>query len=267
MIRDVLTMIAGRSSEYPLSLSYAIVHTTVDGLEAFYNYANKKKLINEALFIVYDGRADVIIDGEFVIVGGFTTDSGEGSKGYASVINSLWDLGCHSIREVRCGSALHRRLRTASLTHEDLDYLSGPLVERHGDSRDLLGTGWLHPWKPAHSISHFRLHESLLEVVIGNEDLSDVIFKAYRYLEHISRQKTNNSKANLAAWHNTKKGQSGGATVSEHILNALVALRNERAHSPASSPPNALELLLLDYAFKLHDEVDSDDSLQAPKTG
>ena len=163
---------SGSGSEYRPSLSYTIVRSTVDGLDTLYAYANKHKVIKQALIIVCGGWVDVILDNDFVIVGAFSNDSGEGSKGYASLVNTLFDLDCE-IREVRCSSALYSRLRAASLTSDDLEYMSGPSVEVSDDWRRLIGTTRLHTWKPSHLLNHFRLHPDLKDIVVGHEDPSE----------------------------------------------------------------------------------------------
>ena len=147
MMKNILAAMSGSGSEDLPSLSYTIVRSTVDGLETLYGYANRYKLIKHALIIVCGGWVDVILDNDFAIVGAFSNDSGEGSKGYASLVNTLFNLDCE-VREVRCSSALYSRLRAASLTTDDMEYMSGPSVEISNDWRDLIGTTRLHPWKP-----------------------------------------------------------------------------------------------------------------------
>ena len=256
-MKDMIAKITSRPPEMLPSLSYTIVCSTTDALDALYDYANRNAIVRDALIVVYDGWVDVILDNRLVIAGGFTNDSGEGSKGYTSLVNILWDLDC-SIREVRCGIDVHKRLRTASLRYSDLEYLSGPQAETIGAWRDLLASGRLHTWKPEHTINRFRLHKHLREMVVGREDLSDLIFKAYRHLEHASRAKVVGHSGNLASWHTAAKGDPSDVVFSDHVLRALVAIRNHRAHNPASSPPGALELLLLDHAFRMHDGDDTD---------
>jgi len=257
MIKGIVSAIRGSSADLPTQLSYAITRSTIEGLEAFYSYISKHGVVSEALIIICNGWVDAILNNQFVIVGAFTNDSGEGSKGYASVVNALWDIECSSIREVRCNLAMHSRLRSASLTYEDIEYMSGPVVEISHDWQRLLGTTRLHTWKPAHTINQFTLHDALREIVAGHDDLRDVIFTAYRLLEHTSRQKTGRPKDNLAAWQIGDKKPTDWAK-SDYILKAVGAFRNERGHEPQSYAPSALELLLLDYAFKLHDDKDGE---------
>jgi hypothetical protein len=255
LLQDVIASVAGKFLKEPMFLSYVAVASTVDALEAFYEFANRRGKIDEALFVLHDGWADLILDNQLVISGGFTTDSGEGSKGYATVINSLWDFECCSIRQVRCDETLHKRLRTASLKHKDLQTLSGPLAQTDGSWRRLLRTTRLHPWSPAHRINRFRLHPYLQRIVLGRDDLREEIFKAYRHLEQLSRERTGNPRSNLADWFKAQKGQSDDHTFSEGVLHALQAIRNKRGHDLETKEPGALELLLLDHAFKLHEKT------------
>ena len=253
MIKGIVTAIKGVSTDFPAGLSYAITKSTQEGLEAFYGYINKHGAVGNALILVCDGWVDIILDDDFAIVGAFTNSSGEGSKGYASVVNTLWNLKGTSIREVRCDPTLRGRLRSALLTESDLEYLSGPLVDHSETWKDLVGTNRLHLWKPAHRINQFRLHSALQEIISGHEDLSEIIFAAYRRLEHLSRQKTNRPKDSLTAWYVGDKKLSE-FTKTDHLLKAVGAFRNERGHEPDAFPPDPLELLLLDFAFRLHDD-------------
>lgn len=213
-------------------------------------------------------------DIQVVIKDGFASGyNGEGTKGYAFVLNLLRKY-TNNINEYIISKSVFGRISSSSLTVKDLEYINSIESVRparwydsiHAYSEPELNTFGEFPLTIPMALLDTRLIELALDF---NENPDNAIMSAYRKLESIVRERTrleHESSTKLFAkafqgddsilcWENLDSGESKGRA---SLFNSVfMAYRNNRAHQEPrhNLSDDIREFMLVNQLYILESEA------------
>ncbi|MCD6250692.1 MAG: TIGR02391 family protein [Psychrobacter sp.] len=221
-----------------------------------------------ALLLTLEYDIQIIIKGSFA--SGY---SGEGSKGYAFVLNLLKQY-TGNINEYIVSKSIFERVSSSSLTVKDLEYINSiePVrPARWYDSAYLYkeGEGKIFSEFPL-TIPMALLDARLIELALDfNINPDNAIMSAYRKLESIVKERTglnNESGVKLFAkafqgddpvlyWENLDSGESKGRA--SLFTSVFMAYRNNRAHQEShhNLSDDIREFMLINQLFILESDA------------